>query len=60
MLESPIQYWDDVIFCDETKMMLYYNDGPSRLQALNSATTTEYHSDGEIWEIIGDDLGMHL
>lgn len=24
-------YWDDVIFCDETKMMLYYNDGPSRV-----------------------------
>lgn len=23
--------WDDVIFCDETKTMLYYNDGLSRV-----------------------------
>lgn len=27
----PNDYWDNVIFCDETKMMLYYNDGPSRV-----------------------------
>lgn len=28
---KPSDYWDDVIFCDETKMMLYYNDGPNRV-----------------------------
>lgn len=27
----PIEYWDDVIFCDETKIMLYYNEGPNRV-----------------------------
>lgn len=31
MLDRPIEYLDDVIFCDETKIMLYYNDGPSRV-----------------------------
>lgn len=30
-VSQPNEYWDDVIFCDETKMMLYYNDGPSRV-----------------------------
>lgn len=28
---KPNDYWDDVIFCDETKIMLYYNDGPNRV-----------------------------
>jgi len=31
MINQPIEYWDDVIFCDETKMMLYYNAGPPRV-----------------------------
>jgi len=31
MMDHAEEYWDDVIFCDETKMMLYYNDGPSRV-----------------------------
>jgi len=31
MIGQPAEYWDDVIFCDETKMMLYYHDGPSRV-----------------------------
>lgn len=30
-ISHPVDYWDDVIFCDETKIMLYYNDGPSRV-----------------------------
>lgn len=30
-LLHPVDYWDDVIFCDETKIMLYYNDGPTRV-----------------------------
>ena len=30
-VSQPVEYWDDVIFCDETKIMLYYNDGPSRV-----------------------------
>lgn len=30
-ISRPTDYWDDVIFCDETKMMLYYNDGPTRV-----------------------------
>ena len=25
------EYWDDVIFSDETKIMLYYHDGPQRV-----------------------------
>lgn len=25
------EYWDDVIFCDETKLMLYYHDGPQKV-----------------------------
>lgn len=28
---EPNDFWIDVIFCDETKMMLYYNDGPNRV-----------------------------
>nr|pir transposase - fruit fly (Drosophila melanogaster) transposon element S [Drosophila melanogaster] len=31
MMDHAEEYWDDVIFCDETKMMLFYNDGPSRV-----------------------------
>ncbi|XP_046868443.1 uncharacterized protein LOC124460893 [Drosophila willistoni] len=31
MLNRHADYWEDVIFCDETKMMLYYNDGPPRV-----------------------------
>lgn len=31
LISEPIDYWDDVIFCDETKIMLYYNDGPTRV-----------------------------
>ncbi|XP_039969465.1 uncharacterized protein LOC120781333, partial [Bactrocera tryoni] len=31
MVSTPAGYWDDVIFCDETKIMLYYNDGPTRV-----------------------------
>jgi len=27
----PAEYWNDVIFCDETKIMLYYHDGPSKV-----------------------------
>lgn len=27
------EYWDDVIFCDETKLMLYYHDGPQKVGA---------------------------
>lgn len=27
----PPAYWDDVIFSDETKIMLYYHDGPQRV-----------------------------
>ena len=27
----PPEYWDDVIFSDETKIMLYYHDGPQRV-----------------------------
>ena len=27
----PPEYWDDFIFSDETKLMLYYHDGPQRL-----------------------------
>lgn len=27
----PPDYWDDVIFCDETKVMLYYHDGPQKV-----------------------------
>lgn len=30
-VSQPTDYWNDVIFCDETKIMLYYNDGPSRV-----------------------------
>ena len=30
-ISEPLDYWDDVIFCDETKKMLYCNDGPSRV-----------------------------
>lgn len=30
-ISKPDDYWDDVIFCDETKIMLYYNDGPTRV-----------------------------
>ena len=26
----PPEYWDDVIFSDETQIMLYYHDGPQR------------------------------
>lgn len=29
LISEPVDYRDDVIFCDETKMMLYYNDGPT-------------------------------
>lgn len=28
---KPDNYWDEVIFCDETKIMLFYNDGPTRV-----------------------------
>lgn len=31
MIRKPAEYWDDVIFCDESKIMLYYNDGPPRV-----------------------------
>ena len=27
----PPEYWDDVIFSDETKIMLYYHGGPQRV-----------------------------
>ena len=27
----PPEYWDDVIFLDETKIKLYYHDGPERV-----------------------------
>ena len=27
----PPEYWDDVIFSDETKIMLYYHDRPQRV-----------------------------
>jgi len=30
MQHQPEDYWNNVIFCDETKMM-YYNDGPNRV-----------------------------
>lgn len=30
-VSHPTEYWDNVIFCDETKIMLYYNDGPTRV-----------------------------
>nr|AAA88882.1 Tc1-like transposase [Drosophila virilis]CAA89219.1 Tc1-like transposase [Drosophila virilis] len=30
-VNKPAEYWDDVIFCDETKIMLYYHDGPSKV-----------------------------
>jgi len=30
-VDHPEEYWDDVIFGDETKIMLFYNDGPSRV-----------------------------
>lgn len=30
-ISQPVDYWDDVIFCDEVKVMLYYNDGPTRV-----------------------------
>lgn len=30
-ISHPIEYWDDVVFCDETKIMLYYHDGPQRV-----------------------------
>lgn len=29
--DQASEYWDDVIFCDETKIMLYYHDGPSKV-----------------------------
>jgi len=32
MKHQPEDYWNNVIFCDETKMMLYYNDGPKTLE----------------------------
>lgn len=31
MLRHPEEYWKDVIFCDETKIMLYYNEGPPKV-----------------------------
>lgn len=30
-VNEPNDFWSDVIFCDETKIMLYYNDGPNRV-----------------------------
>ena len=27
----PSEYWNDVIFLDETKIMLHYHDGPQRV-----------------------------
>lgn len=27
----PTEYWNDVIFCDETKIMLYTHDGPNKV-----------------------------
>lgn len=30
-ISLPLEYWDDVIFSDETKIMLYYHDGPQRV-----------------------------
>ena len=30
-ISQPVTYRDDVIFCDETKIMLHYNDGPSKV-----------------------------
>ena len=40
-INQPNDYWKDVIFCDEVKIMLYYNDGPNKvwrkpLQALEN------------------------
>jgi len=31
MQHQPEDYWNNVIFCDETKMMLYYTDGANRV-----------------------------
>lgn len=28
---NAAEYWNDVIFCDETKIMLYQHDGPSKV-----------------------------
>lgn len=49
-LNNPPEYWNDVIFCDETKIMLYYNDGPgtvwrkpkTALQAKNIVPTVKF------------------
>ena len=30
-ISLPPEYWDDVIFSNETKIMLYYLDGPQRV-----------------------------
>lgn len=49
-IAQPAEFWNDVIFCDETKIMLHYNDGPqtvwrkpnTALHAKNTIPTVKF------------------
>ena len=45
----PPKYWDDVIFSDQTKIMLYYHDGPQSF-AQASDSSLKYYSYSKVWK----------
>jgi len=53
-VDHPEEYWDD-----ETKIMLFYNDGPSRVwRKPLSALEKQNHSNDKIWKNVTAGLGI--
>ena len=58
----PPEYWDDVIFSDETKIILYYHDGSQRvlrkpLTALENKNLIPTVKFGKLSVIVNQDFG---
>ena len=57
----PPEYWDDVIFSDERKIMLYYHDEPQRawpktLKALEKKS----YSYSKVWKTSRNGMGWYI